>query len=124
MSIPLIILAGCIGSGKSTIGPILAKTFKFAYIESDSLQSHTNIDKWLNGIFLEDVDRWDWYDRSVSEAFKVEEESSPKGIVLECAAPKKAHRDRLRRRVQYLKEKGSKLVSRCIFFHCSRRGRL
>lgn len=116
MAIPLIILAGSIGSGKSTIGPLLANQLNFTFIESDSFASETIITKWASGIIPEDDDdRWDWYDRSVSKAFHLEKQSSIQGIIFECAAPKKLHRDRLRMRIQYLKEQGSKFVLYFIF---------
>jgi carbohydrate kinase (thermoresistant glucokinase family) len=113
---PLIILASPMWSGKSTIGPILANKLKFAFIENDHFQTEINITKWENDIYIEDDEsRWEWYDRSVQEAFHIEDQSPFQGIILECAAPKKLHRDRLRMTVQYLKEPGRKLLAYCIF---------
>ena len=56
----IIVLMGVAGSGKTTVGTMLAKTMKCSFLEGDSLHSKENIDKMSHGIPLTDADRTPW----------------------------------------------------------------
>jgi gluconokinase len=56
----IIIVMGVAGSGKTTVGTMLADAMKCPYLEGDSLHSPENIDKMSHGIPLTDSDRAPW----------------------------------------------------------------
>jgi gluconokinase len=56
----IIVLMGVAGSGKTTVGRMLAETMKCSFLEGDSLHSKENIDKMSHGIPLTDADRAPW----------------------------------------------------------------
>ena len=56
----IIVLMGVAGSGKTTVGTMLAETMKCSFLEGDSLHSKENIDKMSHGIPLTDDDRVPW----------------------------------------------------------------
>ena len=59
----IIVLMGVAGSGKTTVGTMLAETMKCSFLEGDSLHSKENIDKMSHGIPLTDADRAPWLHR-------------------------------------------------------------
>src|SRR5258707_894125 len=56
----IVVLMGVSGSGKTTIGELLAKHLGWRFIEGDDYHPKENIDKMAAGIPLEDADRWPW----------------------------------------------------------------
>ena len=56
----IIVLMGVAGSGKTTVGTMLAEAMKCPFLEGDSLHSKENIDKMSDGIPLTDADRAPW----------------------------------------------------------------
>jgi len=56
----IIVVMGVAGSGKTTVGKMLAKEMKCPFLEGDSLHSKENIDKMSHGIPLTDDDRAPW----------------------------------------------------------------
>lgn len=56
----IIVVMGVSGSGKTTVGTMLAKAMGCAFLEGDSLHSKENIDKMSHGIPLTDADRAPW----------------------------------------------------------------
>ena len=56
----IIVIMGVAGSGKTTVGTMLAQAMKCAFLEGDSLHSTENIDKMSRGIPLTDADRLPW----------------------------------------------------------------
>jgi gluconokinase len=98
-SIPLFIVGGPAGCGKTTIAQAIANSLHFPFIEGDDLHPAQNIAKMSSGHPLVDADRWDWLDKIIDTALGVAERES-RGIVITCSALKKSYRDRMRRRVQ------------------------
>ncbi|MFC4625674.1 gluconokinase [Daeguia caeni] len=88
---PRIIVMGVSGSGKSTIGALLATRLALPFVEGDGLHPADNIARMRAGIALQDEDRWPWFDR-VAEQLALAEQ----GVVISCSALKKAYRDYLR----------------------------
>src|SRR5260370_8195787 len=56
----IVILAGVAGSGKSTVGGILAVRLGWTFEDSDLLHSTADIAKMMSGVPLTDADRWPW----------------------------------------------------------------
>jgi len=56
----VIVVLGVAGSGKTTVGTMLAGAMHCTYLEGDALHSAENIDKMSRGIPLSDADRAPW----------------------------------------------------------------
>ncbi|TDC62061.1 gluconokinase [Actinomadura sp. GC306] len=56
----VIIITGVSGSGKTTIGTLLAESLGWEYAEADEFHSKANIDKMREGRPLTDADRLPW----------------------------------------------------------------
>lgn len=87
-----VIVMGVSGSGKSSVGILLAKTLDLPYVEGDDLHPKSNVEKMSKGTPLTDEDRWPWLDL-IGERLA---EGASTGIVITCSALKKSYRDRLR----------------------------
>ncbi|MEE4024497.1 gluconokinase [Gordonia sp. PKS22-38] len=89
MTTPVVVM-GVSGSGKSTVGRVLAQRLAVEFIDADDLHPPANVAKMKAGHPLDDTDRWPWLDdvgRRLAE---------PRGGVVACSALKRAYRDRLR----------------------------
>ena len=117
--VPLFIIGGPAGCGKSTIANAIADETHFPFIEGDNLHPPQNIAKMSSGHPLVDADRWDWLDKIISTSQHLEQTKSPKGIVITCSSLKKSYRDRLRKRVDEARAKGSKLREYFVFCNLS-----
>jgi gluconokinase len=113
--IPLFIIGGPAGCGKTTIASTLADTTHFAFIEGDTLHPPENIRKMSDGYPLVDADRWNWLDETIYAARGLEKNNSPGGIVLTCSSLKKRYRERIRRRVEEKRAEGSRLREYFVF---------
>lgn len=82
---------GVAGSGKTTVGEMLAAATGFPYIDGDSLHPAANIDKMSRGIPLSDDDRWPWL-----EAVGATLRDTAGPVIIGCSALKRAYRDRIR----------------------------
>jgi gluconokinase len=56
----IIVLMGVTGSGKTTVGRLLAEDLGWTYIDADDFHSEPNIEKMKGGIPLDDADRKPW----------------------------------------------------------------
>jgi gluconokinase len=84
-----VVVMGVSGSGKSTIGPLLAAALGGGFTDADDFHPAENIAKMAAGTPLEDADRWPWLDRLGAHLAR-------QGGVVGCSALKRAYRDRLR----------------------------
>jgi len=84
---------GVTGSGKSTIGKIVAERLGWVFLEADEFHSSENIAKMHNGIPLTDADRLPWLD--AIHARLIELNAEGKEVVLACSALKESYRERL-----------------------------
>ncbi|MER7835898.1 gluconokinase [Streptomyces sp. NPDC096040] len=88
----VVVVMGVAGTGKTTIGPLLAARLGVPYAEGDDFHPPANIAKMSAGHPLEDADRWPWLDAIGSWAHGRE----GLGGVVSSSALKRAYRDRLR----------------------------
>jgi len=89
----IILLMGPAGSGKTTVGELLAAQLKWEFADADNFHSPANIKKMSRGIPLTDEDRIPWL-HSIREAM-LQWESQRRNIVLACSALKRSYRDLL-----------------------------
>lgn len=89
---PQIAIMGVSGSGKSTVGALLAERLGLPFLDADDLHPLTNVDKMSAGIPLTDDDRWPW----LSKVGKAMAAASATGIVVACSALKVSYRDAIR----------------------------
>jgi gluconokinase len=88
-----VLLMGTAGSGKTTIGKLLAAKLNWEFADGDSFHSPANIEKMSRGIPLTDGDRVPWLN-SIREAI-LQWDAQQKNIVLACSALKQIYRDKL-----------------------------
>jgi gluconokinase len=90
--IPPIVIMGVQGSGKSTIGDLLAKRLGVPLIDGDSLHSVASKEWMASGHALTDGQRLPWL-HQVGERLAL---GAGSGIVVACSALKRSYRDLLR----------------------------
>jgi gluconokinase len=92
MSNHVIVVMGVAGTGKTTIGPLVADALGVPYAEGDDFHPPANIAKMSAGIPLDDADRGPWLDAIGDWAHG----RAGLGGVVSSSALKRAYRDRLR----------------------------
>ena len=85
-----IVIAGVSGSGKTTIGKLVAEKLGCEFADADAFHPPENIAKMSAGIPLDDADRAGWLEALGHHL------AARESIVLACSALKRAYRDRLR----------------------------
>ncbi|MEU0928340.1 gluconokinase [Streptomyces malaysiensis] len=88
----VVVVMGVSGTGKTTIGPLLAEEFGVPYAEADDFHPPANIAKMSAGTPLNDDDRRPWLDAIGAWAH----DHTEGGGVVSCSALKRMYRDRLR----------------------------
>lgn len=85
---------GVSGTGKSTLGTLLATRLGRPFLEGDEFHPAANVALMAAGVPLTDDDRWPWLDALVA-AMAAHDEAG-RSTVVACSALRRAHRDRLR----------------------------
>ena len=112
---PLIILVmGVVGSGKTTVGQLLAQQLGREFADADSFHSAENVEKIRQGIALTDADRAPWL-QALRDAI-VKWIAERKNVVLACSALKQKYREELlvspEAKLVYLKGSRELILSR------------
>ena len=89
-----IIVMGVSGSGKSTIGALLAERLGWPFADADGFHPPENVAKMAAGIPLTDADRWPWLDAIAAHIGAARQAGQP--VVVACSALRRAYRERLR----------------------------
>jgi gluconokinase len=89
----IILLMGVSGSGKTTVGQLLAESLNWEFRDADDFHTPTNIEKMHSGIPLNDADRMPWL-QDLQAAIKDWLQEN-KNVVLACSALKASYRQML-----------------------------
>lgn len=89
----VVIIMGVSGSGKSTVGAMLARRFCARFIEGDDYHSSANIEKMSSGVPLDDSDRMPWLAALASEIRR--HRAGGSDVVVACSALKARYRELL-----------------------------
>jgi gluconokinase len=90
----IVIVMGTTGSGKTTIGSLLAKRLGWEFADGDDFHPPANVEKMKHGIPLTDADREPWL-KALHDKI-VEWNTEKRNVVLACSALKQSYRDELR----------------------------
>ena len=90
----VILLMGVSGSGKTTVGQLLASELGWELADGDDYHPAANVEKMRNGIPLTDADRAPWLE--TLRALIAGWIAAGKNVVLACSALKRAYRESLR----------------------------
>ncbi|HET6726139.1 MAG TPA: gluconokinase [Gammaproteobacteria bacterium] len=87
----IVVIMGVSGSGKTTVGALLAGRLNWAFADADDFHNAANIAKMHSGVPLDDADRKPWL---AALARQIDEwmEGGVNGIVT-CSALKRRYRD-------------------------------
>jgi gluconokinase len=102
----VLIVMGVTGSGKTTVGNLLAQKLRWQFADADDFHPASNIEKMRSGAPLDDPDRLPWL-AALRKAIQNWNESG-QNVVLACSALKRSYREKLRAGpVQFVYLKGS-----------------
>ena len=89
----VVVLMGVSGSGKTTVGRVLARSLGWAFVDADDYHPAANVEKMHRGIPLNDDDRRPWLDtlrHLIAEACR-----EGQNVVVACSALKHKYQDYL-----------------------------
>ncbi|MBD2214933.1 gluconokinase [Nostoc linckia FACHB-104] len=86
----IILVMGVSGSGKTTIGKLLADALHWTFSDADSFHSPENVEKMRSGIPLTEADRKPWL-QDLQTAIKTWLQEN-QNVVLACSALKDSYR--------------------------------
>jgi gluconokinase len=89
----IIVLMGVAGTGKTSVGQVLARRLGWPFHDADDFHPAANIEKMRRGIPLDDDDRRPWLDairRSIDESLRAGENA-----IYACSALKERYRQLL-----------------------------
>ena len=90
----IVVLMGVTGSGKTTVGKVLAKELGWKFYDADDYHPASNIEKMHKGIPLTDEDRKPWLQTLAGLIDDARDRGE--NIVLACSALKHAYQEYLR----------------------------
>jgi len=91
--VSVVVMMGVSGSGKTTVGRLLAERLLWDFIEGDALHPAGNVGKMAAGVPLDDDDRGPWL-RAVRSAIESCTARGGKAVVA-CSSLKRSYRDLL-----------------------------
>ena len=115
----VLVVSGVAGSGKTTIGKMLAERMRVAYAEADDFHTEANRLRMAAGLPLSDHDREPWL--AAIRSWIDERLTAGEGGVVTCSALKRSYRDGLELpgvKLVFLKVNWATIESRLV----SRRG--
>ena len=89
----IIVVMGVTGSGKTTVGQLLAARLGFLFADADDFHSAANKEKMHKGIPLTDADRLPWLAAMHGQIAKWV--ASKQNAILACSALKQSYREQL-----------------------------
>lgn len=89
----VILVMGIEGSGKTTIGKLLAERLRWEFADADDFHSAANKEKMKQGIALTDTDRAPWLAAIRAQIWRWIADA--KNGVITCSALKQSYRDQL-----------------------------
>jgi len=89
----ILIVAGVAGSGKTTVGALLAGRLGWQFADADTFHPEANIAKMRAGVPLADADRQPWL-HAITD-WMDERIATGQSAVVTCSALKRAYRDQL-----------------------------
>ena len=82
----IVVVMGVSGSGKSTIGQMLAARLNCSFLDADEYHPPENVAKMAAGTPLTDADRWPWLEKLNGKLIE------SRSAVLACSALKESYR--------------------------------
>jgi len=89
------VIMGVSGSGKTTVGAMLARALDSEFVDGDDLHPPENVERMAAGIALTDDDRRPWL-LALAVRLRTAQRAGA-GLVVACSALKRGYRDVLRR---------------------------
>jgi gluconokinase len=89
----ILIVAGVAGSGKTTLGELVASKLNWEFADGDAFHSATNVAKMRSGTPLNDSDRWPWLE--AIGAWMDERIAVGRSAVVACSALARRYRQAL-----------------------------
>ncbi|NAY90719.1 AAA family ATPase [Muricauda sp. JGD-17] len=89
---PVLVIMGVSGTGKSTIGKLLANKLNVPFFDGDDFHPKSNIEKMGAGIPLNDSDREGW----LKQLNQLALDHELSGAVIACSALKESYREILK----------------------------
>ena len=86
----VVVVMGVAGSGKSTVGPLLARALGGDFAEGDKFHPAANVAKMSSGVPLDDADRKPWLAAMAAAIAEWSRKDRP--TVLACSALKRSYR--------------------------------
>jgi gluconokinase len=89
----IVIVMGVVGSGKTTVGRLLAEQLNWEFADADDFHPPSNVEKIRHGKALTDEDRAPWLEslRAAIEQWI----ATKRNVVLACSALKRSYRQEL-----------------------------
>lgn len=86
----IVVVMGVAGSGKSTVGTMLAEAMRCPFLDGDALHSAASVGKMVRGIPLTDADRAPWL--AAIHARLLEASRAGQDLVVACSALRQSYR--------------------------------
>ena len=89
----ILVVMGVTGSGKTTVGTMLADAMRCAFLDGDALHPAANIERMSRGVALTDADRAPWL--AAIRARLLDAAHRDESLVVACSALRQSYRDYL-----------------------------